>query len=146
MPQEGRIVGIDVSKLKVEACVRPLRAWLSQPSTRQGQRQMIAWLRENAVGLAVMEASGGYERGWAKALREAGIAVRIVDPKRVRYFAKSTPAIALAGAAREALRMADVLEAMLRNALDAIDSGDRKLVSATKGLDNVLDRLNGGAP
>jgi phosphate:Na+ symporter len=39
--------------------------------------------------------------------------------------------------------MADVLEAMLRNALDAIDRGDRKLVSATKGLDNVLDRLNG---
>ena len=39
--------------------------------------------------------------------------------------------------------MADVLEAMLRSALDAIDRGDRKLVIATKELDNVLDRLNG---
>jgi phosphate:Na+ symporter len=68
------------------------------------------------------------------------------DPSQPIYLseaARETPAIALAGAAREALRMVDVLEAMLRNALDAIDRGDRKLVSATKGLDNVLDRLNG---
>ena len=48
----------------------------------------------------------------------------------------------VAGAAREALRMADVLEAMLRDALDALDRGDRNRVSAAKGLDNVLDRLN----
>jgi transposase len=41
-----------------------------------------------------MEASGGYERGWAEALRKAGIAVRIVDPKRVRYFAKSAGRLA----------------------------------------------------
>jgi transposase len=34
------------------------------------------------------------ERGWAKALREAGIAVRIVDPKRVRYFARSAGRLA----------------------------------------------------
>lgn len=46
------------------------------------------------------------------------------DPSQPIYLdvaARETPAIALAGAAREALRMADVLEAMLRSALDAID-------------------------
>jgi len=67
------------------------------------------------------------------------------DPSKPVYLddsAHETPAIALAGAAREALRMADVLEAMLRGALDAIDQGDRKRVVATKGLDDVLDRLN----
>ena len=67
------------------------------------------------------------------------------DPSKPVYLddtARETPAIALAGAAREALRMADVLEAMLRGALDAIDQGDRKQVVATKGLDDVLDRLN----
>ena len=47
--------------------------------------------------------------------------------------ARETPVIALAGAAREALRMADVLEAMLRSALDAIDRGDRKRVRRDKG-------------
>jgi phosphate:Na+ symporter len=67
------------------------------------------------------------------------------DPSKPIYLddaAREAPAIALAGAAREALRMADVLEAMLRSALEAIDQGDRKRVGATKGLDDVLDRLN----
>ncbi len=67
------------------------------------------------------------------------------DPSTPIYLheaARETPAIALAGAAREALRMADVLEAMLRGALDAIDRGDRNRVVATRRLDDVLDRLN----
>jgi phosphate:Na+ symporter len=66
------------------------------------------------------------------------------DPSRPIYLdesAREMPAIALAGAAREALRMADVLETMLRNALDALDRGDRDQASAAKGLDDVLDRL-----
>jgi phosphate:Na+ symporter len=67
------------------------------------------------------------------------------DPSTPIYLdesAREMPAIALAGAAREALRMADVLEAMLRNALAALDRGDRTSVIATKRLDTVLDRLN----
>ena len=86
MPHQGRLVGIDVSKLKVDACICSLQQRLSRASTPQGQQEMIAWLRQNQVGLAVMEARGGYERGWAMALREAGIAVRIVDPKRGALF------------------------------------------------------------
>ncbi len=94
MPQEYRIVGIDVSKLKVDACLRDVGARLSTPSTPAGEAELIAWLEDHAVGLAVMEASGGYERSWAEALRKAGIGVRIVDPKRVRYFAKSAGRLA----------------------------------------------------
>ena len=89
----------DVSKRTVDACIRSLQRALSKPSTPAGEQELIAWLRDNGVGLAVMEASvmeasGGYERGWAEALRKAGIAVRIVDPKRVRYFAKSARRLA----------------------------------------------------
>jgi len=67
------------------------------------------------------------------------------DPSRPVYLneaAREMPAVALAGAAREALRMADVLEAMLRGALDAIDRGDRNRMIAAKDLDDVLDHLN----
>jgi transposase len=67
--------------------------WTS-PSTAQDQRKLIVWLRKHKVGKAVMEASGGYERDWATALREAGIEVRIVDPKRVRSFARSAGRLA----------------------------------------------------
>lgn len=94
MPQQGRIVGIDVSKLRVDACIRSLRQWLSEPSTPTGEAELIAWLRENGVELAMMEASGGYERPWAEALRKAGIGVRVVDPKRIRFFAKSAGKLA----------------------------------------------------
>jgi transposase len=94
MPQVGRVVGIDVSKRKVDACIRALRLDCAQPSTPEGQAALIAWLGEHGVGLAVMEASGGYERAWAEVLRAAGIAVRIVDPKRVRYFARSAGRLA----------------------------------------------------
>lgn len=68
------------------------------------------------------------------------------DPSHPVYLdrgALETPAIALAAASREALRMADVLETMLQAALDALDRGDRRRVTETKRLDDVLDRLNG---
>src|SRR5437763_8895956 len=94
MPHQDRIVGIDISKLKADAWIRSLQLRLSKPSTPAGEQELIAWLRDNGVGLAVMEASGGYERSWAEALRKAGIGVRIVDPKRVRYFAKSAGRLA----------------------------------------------------
>lgn len=83
------VVGIDVAKDKVDACIRSLSRRQTFPSTAEGRRKLVAWLRKHKVGTAAMEASGGYERDWAKALREAGIEVRIVDPKRVRNFAQS---------------------------------------------------------
>jgi transposase len=94
MPQKTRVVGLDVAKNKVDACIRSASLRLSRPSTPEGEVQLVAWLRANRVGLAVMEASGGYERGWAEALRAAGVAVRIVDPKRIRCFAKAAGRLA----------------------------------------------------
>jgi phosphate:Na+ symporter len=67
------------------------------------------------------------------------------DPSQPLYLdwaAHETPSIALAGAAREALRMVDVFEAMLRGALNSLNRGDRKRVTETARLDNVLDRLD----
>jgi transposase len=60
----------------------------------QGRRDLLDWLSQHGVGKAVMEASGGYERSWAALLREAGLEVRIVDPKRVRHFARSAGQLA----------------------------------------------------
>ena len=67
------------------------------------------------------------------------------DPSQPIYLdwaARETPSIALAGAAREALRMVDVLEAMLRGALESLNRGDRKRVTETARMDKVLDRLD----
>ncbi|WP_246789740.1 transposase [Bradyrhizobium sp. CCBAU 51765] len=95
MAQNSRVVvGIDVSKDKVDACIRSLSQRQAFPSGAKGRRKLVAWLRKHKVDRAVMEASGGYERDWAKALREACLAVRIVDPRRVRNFARSAGRLA----------------------------------------------------
>jgi transposase len=83
-----------VAKDKVDACIRTLALRQTFPNTPQGHRQLVVWLRKHQVTKAVMEASGGYERQWAKALRQAGTEVRIVDPKRVRSFALSAGRLA----------------------------------------------------
>jgi transposase len=88
------VVGIDVAKDKVDAYIRSLSLGRTFPSKAEGRRQLTSWLRRHKVSKAVMEASGGYERDWAKVLREAGLEVRIVDPKRVRSFARSAGRLA----------------------------------------------------
>src|SRR5690242_16716227 len=90
MTQNDRVVvGIDVAKDKVDACIRSLSQQQMFPGGAGGRRKLIAWLRKHRVDKAVMEASGGYERDWARVLRGAGFEVLIVDPKRVRNFARS---------------------------------------------------------
>jgi phosphate:Na+ symporter len=67
------------------------------------------------------------------------------DPSLPLYLGaaeREAPSVALAGAAREALRMADVLDAMLRAAGDALSAGDRKRIGEARRLDDVLDKLN----
>jgi transposase len=88
------VAGIDVAKDKVDVCIRSLSLRRTFASTAEGRRELASWLRRKKVGKAVMEASGGYEREWAKALRDARIEVRIVDPKRVRSFAQSAGRLA----------------------------------------------------
>ena len=71
--------------------------------------------------------------------------INAADPSQPLYLAegaRETPAIALSGAVREALRMTDVLDTMLRGAREALEGGDRKLATETRRLDDVLDRLN----
>src|SRR5450432_3579427 len=88
------VVGIDVAKDKVDACIRRFTLRQTFPNTAQGHRKLVAWLRKYQVGKAVMEASGGYEREWRNVLHNAGIEVRIVDPRRVRSFALSAGRLA----------------------------------------------------
>jgi len=87
------VCGIDVSSEELEACilladdtVNPHRRTFS--NTRKGIKKFISWLRGNKVELVVMEASGGYERVCRRMLRELGIQAHVVNPARVRHFAR----------------------------------------------------------
>ncbi len=67
------------------------------------------------------------------------------DPAKPLYLdpaALQTPAVALANAAREALRMADVVEKMLAGTQATFHGDDRHLVEETSRMDDVVDRLH----
>ena len=78
-------------------------------------------------------------------IRVLPVQIDTADPSQPLYLdnaAREAPSTALAAAAREALRMSYVFAEMLRGAIDSIDRGDRKRVSETKRMDDVLDRLD----
>jgi phosphate:Na+ symporter len=71
--------------------------------------------------------------------------VNPADPTRAMYLeraAADVPAVAIGAATREALRLVDVLDTMLQGARDAFEHGDRKQITQTKRMDDVLDKLN----
>lgn len=144
MAQNDRVVvGIDVAKDKVDTCIRRLALRQTFPSTPQGHRQLVAWLRKHKVDKAAMEASGGYERGWAKALRQAGIEVRIVDPKRVRSFALSAGRLAKNDAidAEMIAWFAETFSEAPGQSHDAAHEQLQALVKARKNLIDIKTRL-----
>ena len=67
--------------------------------------------------------------------------VEEVQPKHLDSSAHETPSIALACAKREALRMADIAQTMVRNVAPILQSGDTKLQTTTSDLDKGLDTL-----
>ncbi len=67
------------------------------------------------------------------------------DPSAPLYLDETaihTPSVALACAARETLHMGDVVEDMLRKAMTALMSNDRKLAAEVSRMDNIVDRLD----
>ncbi len=132
------VVGIDVAKDKVDGCIRSLSQRQTFPSTAEGQRALIRWLRKYKVGKAAMEASGGYERNWAKALREARIELCIVDPKRVRSFARSAGRLAKNDAI-DAEMIAWFAETFTDAPGQAFDAEREKLVQIVNARQRLLE-------
>jgi transposase len=88
------VVGIDVSKLNLDLYVLADGQSRRLANTAAGHAELVRWLKSLGVKVAVMEDSGGYEQTIARALQQAGFDVRIVDPKRVRHFAKAAGRLA----------------------------------------------------
>jgi phosphate:Na+ symporter len=66
------------------------------------------------------------------------------DPAKPRYLdpsALSTPALAIGNAAREAIRIGDVIEQMLTGMLTVLKTNDRMLANRLRKMDDVVDDL-----
>jgi transposase len=83
------ICGVDVSKARLDACVLPGAARASFANDGKGIAELAAFCRRHGVELAVMEASGGYERQAYLLLCKAGIACALTNPLAVRRYARA---------------------------------------------------------
>ncbi len=80
-------VGIDVHKRDVVVGVRPGGIIRTFPQTPAGHQQVQAFLLALQPTQIVVEATGGYQRALVRVLQEAGLPVRVVNPRQVAHFA-----------------------------------------------------------
>ena len=82
-------VGIDVSKARLDIAVEPSGEQWSVANDEAGIGCLIGRLQGQVVGRIVVEATGGQERLVVAELYQAGLPVALVNPKRVRHFARA---------------------------------------------------------
>ena len=85
MTESPTYAGIDVAKDRLDVVLRPSGEYVEATNDERGIRSVVLRLRrEEDVGLAVLEATGGLEQPVAAALALAGVPVAIVNPRQLR--------------------------------------------------------------
>ena len=96
-----------------------------------------------ALALAFLPFTGFISHILKRALPDRPVAY---DPGRARYLGEKdldTPSVALSNASRETLRMAEMVQQMLTDAMTALRTNNEKLVVRIREEDDVIDRLYG---
>ncbi len=84
------VVGIDVAKQKLDGFIDLTGRSFSFANDDAGRAALVDELRRADVLLVCIEATGRYHRRLAADLLDAGIPVAVVNPQRVREFARAT--------------------------------------------------------
>jgi transposase len=80
--------GLDIAKLNLQLHLAGrVHDW---PNTATGHRRLCKLLAAQPGVHVVCEATGGYERDVVAALHEAKVPVSVLNPARVRHFARAT--------------------------------------------------------
>ena len=87
-------VGIDVSKDKLDVAVLGEKQTGQADNTKAGIQKLVSQMQKICPDLIVVEATGGYQRAVVEALFHAGLCVAVVNPARVRQFARASGLLA----------------------------------------------------
>lgn len=90
----NKVIGIDVGKEKLDvgnSSEKKVRVWANDEAERA---ELIEWVVSQKATLVVVEASGGYEAAVVSELVEQGQEVALVNPTRVRAFARAEGTLA----------------------------------------------------
>ena len=82
-------VGIDVSKERLDVAVLGEKQAWQVENTKEGIEKLVQQIQKVRPELIVVEATGGYQRAVVEALFHAGLSVAVVNPARIRQFARA---------------------------------------------------------
>jgi transposase len=83
------IVGIDVSKDRLDVAVLPSGAAFHVTNSHAGLDELVRRLKAEGATIVALEATGGFETVAVAALSSAGFAVAVVNPAQVRAYANA---------------------------------------------------------
>jgi transposase len=92
--ETGIFVGIDVSKAWLDIAVHERETCWRAGNNDQGIADLVVELKKLAPALVLLEATGGFEMLLVAELANAGLPVVVINPRRVRAFARSTGRLA----------------------------------------------------
>lgn len=82
-------IGIDVSKKSFDLYRLPDEHHQIFDNDKEGIKACLKTMKTRLQPLVALESTGGYERELALALHQAGIPTAVVNPRRIRDFAKA---------------------------------------------------------
>jgi len=88
------IVGVDVSKDRLDVATIPEESRLSESNDPAGVERLVERLASASPELIVVESTGGYERDLVVALAARQQPVVVVNPRQVRDFARAMGVLA----------------------------------------------------
>ncbi len=91
---DNDFVGVDVSKNALDVATYTTNKSWHFPNSGAGINQPTQTLSDLTPAQVVLEATGGYETPLAIALHKAAITCAVVNPRKVRDFAKATKKLA----------------------------------------------------
>jgi transposase len=126
------VVGIDVSKARLDVAFRPSGKRLAVANGARGISGLVTALKAAAPECVLLEATGGYEFKLVERLLAEGLPVVVVNARQVRQFARATGRLA----------KTDVLDAeVLAHFAEAMEPEQRVMPDAqTRKLKALLSR------
>ncbi|MBL6078517.1 Na/Pi cotransporter family protein [Belnapia sp. T18] len=135
----NRLIGCALGLLLLPQATGWLQALDPAPARLVANAHLAFNLVTGLLALPLVPALAALLRHW---LPERAAAADAGTPRYLDEAALTTPSVALANAAREVLRIADQLEAMLRGSAAAFRGQDREAARAINRMDDVVDRLH----
>ena len=87
-------IGIDVSEAWLDVSVHPSRKHWRCETSPAALASLSKRLHSLSPRVVAFEASGGYERSLAEALKQAGLSFAVINPRNVRSYARSIGVLA----------------------------------------------------